>query len=381
MQIHQFLTTESQQKMKLVEKFSLKNPPKIRTVHQLVDLLQAFRTAIQREINLKPRPPMTLNAIRKFFIDFDKEINNITKSKFQSDILKMTKQFNFILQIGTDKIRINILVDSNNNNQNLISVLIHAINSFCYLFKSSKLSYNKLVINICLDSNRRTLEKDFDQMKKNSTALNASGVTYRKSQFIILTKQEEMLKLLFHELVHYAGLDQELVGMGYQIPWDIYGQSLNLSEAYAEFMALVLNSMYGAIQLSTKLKKDAYEIFDLIFKYEANYSLLLIATILKFYGFNHKTYRTFFRPVNKQLQLQCPIQIWEYIFARTLLLFSTDQMIDFSNWRLNQRTGQLVRQIVSNDNDLISNLDQHMSSSISLNNISYTCIEIDWNKL
>jgi len=361
--------------------------PKIKSISELFG---SFRKAACQEIILELKPPIELRSLRKTFIDFDKGVNQISKSKFQSDVSQMTHQISLGLKIGSDIgiIQINILSDNTKSNYNTISAIVHAINTFCHLFEYS---YDGLVINICLDTNQRdidisdsSLKTRFATMKQNSTAFNASGVTHRLSELIILSKKEEIIKLLFHELVHYAGLDSDLVGTKFDIEWDIKNPTLNLSEAYTESMAILLNAMYCAIQLGSYVQTDNGESFDSILKYEINYSLLLTANILKFYGYNDLTYESFFNPTPDNHDLTkswSPIQTWEYIFVRTNLLLKLDNLSRLTNWQLNKSTSQLIRDVTEDHTELVIHLKPYMKSTYVLTNISYTCIEPDWSKL
>jgi hypothetical protein len=91
-----------------------------------------------------------------------------------------------------------------------------------------------------------------------SGAMNVSGVTQRSSKQIILTKSEEIIKLLYHEMVHYIGLEQFLQ-TSTKYDFALTNKNLNLAEAYAELMAIILYCAYLTIHFLGIQKINMYD--------------------------------------------------------------------------------------------------------------------------
>ncbi len=151
---------------------------------RLKSLLEKVQSAFVTDLNVYAIDSINLKTLQFIFLDFDNTINNVTKSKFQNDVMKMNKVYSICLKIINDNIKVNFLMKNNHNN--LIAVIIHSLNTFCHLFPYN---YNGLNINVCLDDNSRNIEQDihnnsmsyneiFKIHKTRSSAFNVSGVTY-----------------------------------------------------------------------------------------------------------------------------------------------------------------------------------------------------------
>jgi hypothetical protein len=286
-------------------------------INGLNALLDKMISAFQKNIDVDLSEQIDTKSLQKIFIDFDKYLNNITDSKFQSDITKMNRSLTVNLHVGYDTIKINFLYDDFKKNINYIAVAIHALNTFCNYFKYN---YNGLTLNISLDNNTRIniLPKNYDNydnifknLKQKSAAFSVAGVTYRNNKNILLTKKEEFIKLMFHEMIHYIGLDEEIIETINNYNLAINKNNLNLSEAYTELISLILNSAYETIHIYGLNKKiNKYECFINILAIELNYSLYLTSNVLKFYGYDIRTYMNFFDGIGEKKY--CPIYIWEY---------------------------------------------------------------------
>ena len=341
-------------------------------------LLQKMYRAFAEPIQLENVNPTQISSIRNIFIDFNNHFL-APGSKFENDIEKMNYNFSCRLIAPKGLITMNFILKK--KDFDFIALIIHATHTFCNYFNN--FNYNGLIINVCLDSNHRIISSpnhlsvadQFIFLKDNSLAFNVSGVTYKHKKIINLTRKEEIIKLLFHEMIHYVELDDELTGIQYKKEWSVKG-SLNVSEAYTEFLAVIFNAAYQAIQIGTKLGLDSMSIFSHIIQKEIDHSIFLTANILKFYGYNQNTYTLFFEKGKPHV---APITLWEYIFLRTMLLLNLNNTINTipNNYQITDP--QIVIDLLNNDNDLINNLMQYMSKPFN-RNVSYNAVDIDWLK-
>jgi hypothetical protein len=309
-------------------------------IHEMI--FKVFNQSISLgypKLNLKPESGTSpnLKSLQGLFIDFDRKISDVTDSKFQVDVRQMTKLTNCILIINRSQIKIHIL--SSKLETNLITAILMAINWFGHLFEYD---YNGLTINICLDDNKRDIinphitPQMLDLSKSKSIAFNVSGMTQRSDKLIILTKKEEIIKLLFHELIHFVGLDHVLVGKTYRVKWQITNSSVNISEAYTEFLSIVLHCMWVSVHLGCKIPKtDPQKLFNDLLCIEIEYSGYLSASILKLYGYNGNTYQDFFKRTSKSDPKYSPICTWEYVLLRAILFLQLEQIDQLSTFRLN----------------------------------------------
>nr|AEX63036.1 hypothetical protein mv_L834 [Moumouvirus Monve] len=111
---------------------------------------------------------VNISEIKKILVDFDKDFNDVENSKFQFDVKNSNKSFSFQLNINGGIINIYILCSKNYECIGYISVILHAINTFCHMFTYN---YNGLQIYISLDNNLRNADlnhnKDYENIFKN----------------------------------------------------------------------------------------------------------------------------------------------------------------------------------------------------------------------
>ena len=354
---------------------------------QLKKLLGQMLVAFTKKIRIQQATPMDIRIMQTMFVDFDRTFNNVADSKFQSDVKKMDVTVSYYLFIGNDDtITINFLLKSLADSEGYIAAILHATHTFCHLFPYS---YNNTTLYICLDENNRDLVMPgydyndiFRYLHKESLAFNVSGITNRFEKKIILTKREEIVKLLYHEMIHLIGLDHLLVSEPYYVKWAITKPNLNISEAYTEFMAVILTSAYQAIHLAAVKKVNVYQLYGKILVIEQQYSVMLMGNILKFYGYNSQSMNDFFQGIGTPKS--CPILIWEYVFPRAQLMLNLDSitnLIDRAHWQITTDNKTAVVKLMEIDNRLLKELSLSMNknSHNDNENVSYLMIDLDWN--
>lgn len=370
-----------------INKFQMFDKNGLRLNYQLKNILDKMKKSFVSDLEIVPLEPINLEKIQNIFINFDKTINDVSNSKFQNDIIKMDKVHSAQLVTNNGNIVLNFLSDG--KKFNLIAAIIHSLNTFCHCFPYN---YDKLTIDICLDDNNRNINYSelshftsyneiFNILKQKSGAFNVSGVTYKNDRNIILSKTEEIIKLLFHEMIHYIGLDSQLLGVSGKMDLFI-SNKFNLSEAYTEFMSVLLYTAYSAIHCYGINKNiNIYDYFCDFFCLETEYSLYLASNILKFYGFNNQTFRKFFTYNNKTIF--CPIPIWEYVFFRAQLMLKISLLCDIidNSWKINESNTHQIINLMKFDENFIHKLAIYMDKFEPINNISYLLIDLDWNKI
>lgn len=378
--INNFLTNNSKNKLAIIQIHNGSQQP---LNSNLEKLLNNMTIAYFKDIKLDNAIPIDLVDLQNHFIDFDRKFNGdkYLDTKFISDVKKMNLTYSIKMQILKDTIIINLLV--NILCVKLIASILHALHTFCNMFPYN---YDGLTINICLDDNHRDInwqlprDELFDYVKKKSLAFNVSGVTRRDKRVIDLTKQEEIIKLMYHELVHYIGLDSLLVGQYVNFGFAITKPNVNVSEAYTEFMAILLNSAYISIRLMTKknnLNCCTYDMYKRLISLETKYSIYLTANILKLYGYNHQTFRNFFDGIGQKNY--SPIYIWEYVILRSQLLINLNKITDdiVADWRV--INSHKIIDLMRINNKMIDEIQLVMAYTNPIDNLSYTAIELDWN--
>lgn len=363
--ISQFLPYLTQQSK---QKFLLYPIPMNIIIHPLNPSVRSLIDRMKLSFSINPIirscTSSDLSQIKNTFINFNEDFNHTTKSKFHSDINSMSKLISCDLVLTNGIIRLNFL--SSNIPTNTISAIIHAINTFCLTFPYD---YNNLKINVSLDENYRIImtnpgennfERIFSLNQDLSSAFTVSGLTDKSSNLIILTKREEIIKLMFHEMVHYRGLDSFL---------HKNSSKYNYSESYTEFMAVLLSSIYQSLHLTCFLKGELYNLVQIILSIETLYSVYLTLNIKNFFMRDQAN--------EQRNKIKCPILVEEYIVQRTNLLLNINKVANLvgDDWIANEE----IITIIEDYSSLVEkSLD--MPNVVS-NNISYMMIDLDYNIL
>lgn len=362
------------------------------------EILNRFIYASKIPLNTKPGNNINLKDLQKVFTDFNNEFN---KSKtFEAVIKEMDRVSSVQLIIDNMQIEIFFLSDNDGRDFSLESTIIYAIHIFFHSFPIKKY-YNGLKIYVSLDNLRRDasypisldkinggpgtfnytdkhtkLDNIFDYLRFNGTAFNVSGLTDFNNKTIILTKKEEVVKLLFHELVHFAGLDSKLSDKKIEVDWPIKNQILSPSEAFTEFMSVIMHCAFSTLYIYAYIEGNIFEIYQNILSSELAYSIYLVGNLLKFYA----TDINFFYSKKGQEKIYSPILIWEYIILRTQLLFDQTRVFECLDDNFNVRNVEKIMKLMIPIKSLISLVENSMNSYRKSDNMSYLLIDIDWSK-
>lgn len=379
--ITDFLTDTSRNKLNLFKDNNLNT-----NIYGLGDFFDIVYQSFKKKLVIKNLQPFNIANIRQLFKDFDKNFNHVEDSNLTQELCDMECIYSIEMDIRGDKILLNIIC--HDKSDNIIPAIVHAIHTFCNSFPYN---YDGLEIYTCLDNNKRQFHAIFDSgrhtfqyLQKNSMAFTVSAVTKRMDKIIMTTKTEDVIKLLFHELVHYIGLDHELLTIqAGNYGFNIDRENLNLSEGYTEFMSILINSAYHAIHLSYILQKSAYDIFQYLLCVEIEYSVYLTANILRFYGYNQNNFINFFEKSNisGDIKMFSPIPIWEYIILRTQLLLNMSKLIKSikNDWRINEKNRNAIVNLMKINKNFMDKLKIIFETTDMCNNISYTIVDFNWN--
>jgi hypothetical protein len=300
----------------------------------------------------------SIDVIKKKIKQFINHVQHAPYSKLASDIDKMSFAS---YKLETKQGFINLSFLFNETESNYVNIIIKAVYTFCHLFPYN---YHNLHIYICLDDNKRTinlptsmLNKDvkskINYLQSQSSGFSVSGICYFKSKTIILTKREEIIKLLFHELVHFIGLDDQLI-------------KDKLYEPYTEWVAVLLTIAFESIYLSKALNLNVDEICHELLTIEVNYSLYLTANVFKFFDYDMDWCK------NKMVS--------QYIVLRTILLTHINDVLNMSDEHFYFTKNNVKKLIdIINTNNLIENLKPLMALPMT-SSISFLAIDLNWSQ-
>ena len=380
----QYLTDESKRKLNNIYLNPLTGVIPSKLIRFINEVSTSFNTDIIATVAKSDR-----TRLIKVLIGFDQYFNKVNDSYFQKFVRSARYVMSIDLMIRSSKIRLNFLYDEEDDGY--ISAILHATHTFCYTIDYN---YNGLVIDIALDNNIRSYDipqdisndDTFKYLQSRSMAFNVSGVTIRGDKHIILTKKEDIIKLLFHELSHYAGiernLDYEIVNPYNNIP----AKTLNINEAYTEFISILFSTAYESIHLwnvnrdRLPLDDDLYILYQTLLQTETQYSIYLSASILKIFGYDKDTWRSFFENDSNKI-MSSPIYTFEYILMRTSLMLNIDSIIDAIDDDLGVNNSETIKKYILPNDNMFIQLSTYMRTNNYDNNISYLLVDFDWNDI
>jgi hypothetical protein len=194
-----------------------------------------------------------LNKINFYYFDINNNINN--------DIKKIIFMFNITYTLNKY---------FNQNNSNILIIWLPVT-------KNRDFNYN--IIN---NENLKNCEKNFE-------AFTCSGVTFNKNPRItIITRYEEVEKLLIHEIIHNIGLDGsfyhnkfiDLINDFKLLKGDNFDYQYSIYESYTELLSTYFMILFNNININNKKefinKVRNQIILELIYSYNVIINLIKI---------------------------------------------------------------------------------------------------------
>ena len=188
-------------------------------------------------------------------------------------------------------------------------------------------------------------KKIIDQHKEKNDGLVVGGITFSKHNnlydTILMTKKEDISRLLIHELMHYFLFDYNLYANGNNLilNWNLEKKNVNINETFAETMSIIISTMINACIYGIqkhKTLKEIHRIFICFLNIEIAYSTFLTIKILHFYGYNENNIKDFFNNKSLHPKFKQPIYLLEYIILRCFVMNNlyelfNDKYIEFQD--------------------------------------------------
>jgi hypothetical protein len=330
---------------------------------------------------------LELNKINIKIINLEKDsdiynqITNILKKCYLSKFKYFNKSLKNIISIKLiTYLNVSfyyIQIDDSSYEQDIIKFkqLFFETITLAKYYNNLNISKNILIIwlpiNKCRDFNFDVINDEYlDKSIEKFNAFTASGVTFGSTTKItILTRYEEINKLLYHELIHNFGVDGTLyhdyienngILLKYEKIKDnkSYHYDYSIYESYTELLSSYINIIFRIIEETIEENK-LKNIFLARIIIEMIYSYNTISNIIKLNNFTN--YNDFI--INKTFVGE--ICFYEYYFLKALL---------YNNLILKKIESQddyikLYEKIIIIDNDDL--LQEIFNKSIKQNNFSY----------
>lgn len=180
--------------------------------------------------------------------------------------------------------------------------------------------------------------------------INSGLTSWGNINKIAIFREEEMDKLIIHELIHYCNLDFHSVDFPYINKYNINPNTkIILNESYTEIMANIINCICCSYEYQEIENK---ELFRLYLNYETKYSIYQCAKILMLFGFqNYQEFNITYDGKNKFRQTT---SVFSYFFVKCALLYNINSLSKFlETYVMTNKNGLAIKNISNAKNDYI----------------------------
>lgn len=283
-----------------------------------------------KKLNLSPESKNYMDSVIKIIKNTDKKYNYREENQQIHDRLKfLINQDPFVPfdnreealkniickqcyhENGNKKIKINYFDDKKDNLN--INEIIH----ICYIVSGFiKLDQFNIELNV-FPSNAK---KKISRKGKVLGPENINSGSCIAWQYINIWRREELIKVLFHELMHFFQVDfyffedtNRRIENYFQQKFST-NANIKTSEIYAECCGIFLNSCYAGYKINATPES--------VLAYELNFSLFQAAKILNYYQLGHDYYKYFTKVTETTAVLS-------YFILKSIALLQTDKLIKF----------------------------------------------------
>lgn len=259
------------------------------------------------------------NSKMKDILNENYDLYNFLDESFYGNKLNCKFVSSRIIRDIINKLNVKTIYDSKNrniiifSNETIDDKLIEKIDSIFNFFDIITKKNNNYHLEIFLSSKKKYLNENYGLFLPDNIN---SGATL-PGKFIYIFRKEELIKVLFHELVHYLNLDMieyqdEFKSLYHKINLD--ADMINPNEAYTETLALLLLNIWEYYYLNLDIDINYYVNKKLTI--ELGWSYFQICKILKYFGC-YNSYEDLF--TNKCIFKQ-KTNVLSYFFLKTYFL-------------------------------------------------------------
>lgn len=223
---------------------------------------------------------------------FDNIESDFISANIMADIkgnMKYVYTVNYKFQGRT----INLTIISRKKDPSKVSFLFTMVNLFQYILNKLEKCDKDLNLFLIESSKKKMKPKDGRDFTSDNVNTGVTFIYFFESyRDIYIFREEEMLKVLIHELVHFYDLDQKTIKTDIEHDlnelFNLRGKSINVNESFTDTYACILNLLIYC-SLKTKLERQSYSWYvrecNKAFKREHKFILEQSINILKHNGY------------------------------------------------------------------------------------------------
>ena len=270
------------------------------------------------------------NSTIKEILNNNKNLFEFVDVSFYGDKLNSPFVSSRIIRDIINKLNAKIIYECKNrkvivfSNNIIDDSLIKKIDSIFNFFDLITKKNNNYYLEIFLSEKKKYLNENLDGFYPDNINSGATIPGY----FIYIYRKEELIKVLFHELIHYLNLDM----IDYQNYFRSIYSNINLNadminpnEAYTEVLALLLLNIWEYYYLNVDINLNNYVNKKLTL--ELGWSYYQISKILKYF----KCYNSYEELFKNKCQFIQKTNVLSYFFLKTYFLQNINLILkDFS---------------------------------------------------
>lgn len=225
--------------------------------------------------------------------------------------------------IENDFFTIHIYSEKNHNIEEIILKIITIVTIMHEINKEIiKTKADKLNLNIFLGKQRKEITSN-----NILTPININSGSCMRGVYVNIWREEELEKVLFHELQHFYSCDFHVNNKNYteinkfiKSYFHIFEDDKS-NESINEMMAILLHMIYQSEKLNMEI--------DMIYSYEMFFTMFQIAKIIRFFDGN--SYAELFKSNKNHIKIKQTTSVVSYFIIKGILLFNINSTLDFLN--------------------------------------------------
>ena len=233
-----------------------------------------------------------------------------------------------------------------------------------------------LNIYVYFSSVEKELPKTKDYILDENNVNTAYTYACKEDNIIVIYRKEEWFKVFIHETFHSFGLDFSSMNTTFssQCILNIFNvnSEVNLFEAYSEFWARIMNSLFISYYHSNKSQNDFLMKCEFFIYLERLYSFFQMIKVLKFMNIK---YEELFSTLNNSVKLKYKenSNVLSYYIITNILMFYYQSFLSwcFDTNGINQF--MFFRKNIDSQNKMCLFVKKHCMTKIFLNNVD--CME------
>ncbi len=248
---------------------------------------------------------------------------------------------------------------------------INKIDSILNFYDKMTCKKNKYILHIFLSKEKKVFNFSNDSLDPDNIN---SGLTLPGS-YICLFRKEEVVKVLFHELVHYLHLDMSLYQNKFKKLYsniNLKASIVNPNEAYTELLALLFMSMWRYYFNNYNKYYDVNTFISRKLTIELGWSYLQISKILNFF----KCYKKYDDLFTSKCEFRQNSNVLSYYILKTYFLQNINEILKFLNINNLKINSDISDEILNKTNLTDEKFKDSVNKVILCNNNNFDSISL-----